>query len=146
MTRNDSGGSELSRHMEATTAGTLIPETCAGASRICWEPSFRCHWSRDMNPALMSGRHAATAAEAATHQSGRRHQPIVRLLVSQVLEQQQVWQLKRRRFFSETSLDKIPEPEGPLELTCGSRPPSRQKAPAEAHKIVLRSTQNTSIG
>ena len=25
------------------------------------------------------------------------------------------------------------------------RPPSRQKAPAEAHKVLLRSTQNTSI-
>ena len=47
--------------------------------------------------ALMSDRDAATAAEAATHLPGRRHQPIVRLLVSQLLEQQEEWQLERRR-------------------------------------------------
>ena len=92
---------------------------------------FRCHWSRALNPTLMSGRHAATAAEAATHQPGRRHQPIVRLLVSRLLEQQEEWQLERRRFFSEASMDKIPDPEWPLELTCG-----RQSAqPAESTSL-----------
>ena len=42
---------------------------------------------------------------------------IVRLVGSQLLEQQEEWQLERRRFFSEATMAKIPEPEEPLELT-----------------------------
>jgi putative transposase len=41
---------------------------------------------------------------------------IVRLVGSQLLEQQEEWQLERRRFFSEATMAKIPEPEEPLEL------------------------------
>jgi putative transposase len=44
---------------------------------------------------------------------------IVRLVGSQLLEQQEEWQLERRRFFSETTMGKIPEPEDALELTDG---------------------------
>jgi putative transposase len=44
---------------------------------------------------------------------------ITRLVGSQLLEQQEEWQLERRRFFSEATMAKIPEPEGPLELTDG---------------------------
>ena len=39
--------------------------------------------------------------------------------LAQDLEQQEEWQLERRRFFSETTMAKIPEPEEPLELTNG---------------------------
>ncbi len=39
---------------------------------------------------------------------------IVRLVGSQLLEQQQEWQLARRRFFSGATMAKIPEPEEPL--------------------------------
>ncbi len=44
---------------------------------------------------------------------------ITRLVGSQLLEQQEEWQLERRRFFSEATMAKIPEPEEPLELTDG---------------------------
>ena len=44
---------------------------------------------------------------------------IVRLVGAQRLEQQEEWQLERRRFFSEATMAKIPEPEEPLELTDG---------------------------
>ena len=42
---------------------------------------------------------------------------IVRLVGSQLLEHQEEWQLERRRFFSEATMAKIPEPEEALELT-----------------------------
>jgi putative transposase len=42
---------------------------------------------------------------------------IVRLVGSQLLEQQEEPQLERRRFFSEATRAKIPEPEETLELT-----------------------------
>ena len=51
---------------------------------------------------------------------------IVRLVGSQLLEQQEEWQLERRRFFSEATMAKIPEPQEPLELTDGD--PSVQPA------------------
>ena len=38
-----------------------------------------------------------------------------------MLEQQEEWQLERRRFFSEATMAKIPEPEEALELTDGER-------------------------
>jgi len=44
---------------------------------------------------------------------------IVRLVGAQLLEQQEEWQLERRRFFSEATMAKIPEPEEPLELADG---------------------------
>lgn len=53
---------------------------------------------------------------------------IVRLVGSQLLEQQQEWQLERRRFFSEATMAKIPEPEEELELTDAdpsNHPPAR---------------------
>jgi putative transposase len=39
---------------------------------------------------------------------------IVRLVGSQLQEQQEEWQLERRRFFSEVTMAKIPDPEEPL--------------------------------
>jgi putative transposase len=39
---------------------------------------------------------------------------IVRLVGSQLQEQQEEWQLERRRFFSEATMTKIPDPEEPL--------------------------------
>jgi putative transposase len=42
---------------------------------------------------------------------------IVRLGGSQLQEQQGEWQLERRRFFSEATMAKIPESDGPLVLT-----------------------------
>jgi transposase-like protein len=42
---------------------------------------------------------------------------ITRLVGSQLLEQQEEWQLERRRFFSEATMAKIPEPEEMLELS-----------------------------
>jgi putative transposase len=39
------------------------------------------------------------------------------LVGSQLLEQQEEWQLERRRFFSEATIAKIPKPEEALELT-----------------------------
>jgi len=44
---------------------------------------------------------------------------IVRLVGSQLLEQQEGWQLERRRFFSEAMLATIPDPGEPLELPDG---------------------------
>jgi putative transposase len=41
---------------------------------------------------------------------------ITRLVGSQLQEQQEEWQLERRRFFSEAAMAKIPESDGPLEL------------------------------
>jgi putative transposase len=46
---------------------------------------------------------------------------IVRLVGSQLQEQQEEWQLERRRFFSEATMAKIPEPEEPLELMGGEQ-------------------------
>jgi putative transposase len=46
---------------------------------------------------------------------------ITRLVGSQLLEQQEEWQLERRRFFSEATMAKIPEPEEPLELMGGDQ-------------------------
>ena len=40
---------------------------------------------------------------------------IVRLVGAQLLEQQEEWQLERRRFFSEAIMAKIPEPDEALE-------------------------------
>ena len=48
---------------------------------------------------------------------------IVRLVGSQLLEQQEEWQLERRRFFSEATMARIPEPEEALELTDADRTP-----------------------
>ena len=53
---------------------------------------------------------------------------ITRLVGSQLLEQQEEWQLERRRFFSEATMAKIPEPEEPLELMSGD--PTEQTAAA----------------
>ncbi len=47
---------------------------------------------------------------------------------SQLLEQQEEWQLERLRFFSEATMAKIPEPEEPLELMGGD--PAEQTAAA----------------
>ena len=44
---------------------------------------------------------------------------IVRLVGSQLLEQQEEWQLERRRFFSEATMARIPAPEEPLDLIAG---------------------------
>ena len=44
---------------------------------------------------------------------------IMRLVGAQLLEQQEEWQLERRRFFSEATMAKIPEPEEALELADG---------------------------
>ena len=44
---------------------------------------------------------------------------IVRLVGSQLLEQDEEWQTERLRFFSEATMAKIPEPEEPLELIDG---------------------------
>jgi len=38
----------------------------------------------------------------------------VRLVGRQLQEQQEEWQLERRRFFSEATMAKIPDPEEPL--------------------------------
>jgi hypothetical protein len=51
---------------------------------------------------------------------------ITRLVGSQLLEQQEEWQLERRRFFSESTMAKIPNPEELLELTDGG--PAQQAA------------------
>ena len=51
---------------------------------------------------------------------------IVRLVGSQLLRQQEKWQLEQRRFFSEATMAKIPEPEEALELTDAD--PSAQPA------------------
>jgi len=51
---------------------------------------------------------------------------IVWLVGSQLLEQQEEWQLERRRFFSEATMAKIPEQEEPLELADAD--PSAQPA------------------
>ena len=42
---------------------------------------------------------------------------IVRLVGIQLQEQQEEWQLERRCFFSEATMAKIPESDGPLKLT-----------------------------
>jgi putative transposase len=46
---------------------------------------------------------------------------ITRLVGSQLLEQQEEWQLERQRFFSEATIAKIPDPEEPLELMGGDQ-------------------------
>ena len=48
------------------------------------------------------------------------------LVGSQLLEQQEEWQLERRRFFSEATMAKIPEPEEALDLIDGE--PTAQPA------------------
>jgi len=45
------------------------------------------------------------------------HRTPFRLVGSQLLEQQEEWQLERRRFFSEVTMAKIPEPEEMLEFS-----------------------------
>jgi len=49
---------------------------------------------------------------------------ITRLVGSPLLEQQEEWQLERRRFFSEATMAKIQEQEEALELADGN--PSAQ--------------------
>ena len=44
---------------------------------------------------------------------------IMRLVGAQRLEQQEEWQLERRRFFSEATMAKIPEPDETLEHADG---------------------------
>ena len=51
---------------------------------------------------------------------------IVRVVGSQLLEQQEEWQTELRRSFSEAAIAKIPKPEEALELTDGD--PSAQPA------------------
>jgi hypothetical protein len=55
---------------------------------------------------------------------------IVRLVDSQLQEQQEEWQLERRRFYSEAAMAKIPDPEEPLgviwERSSRSRGTSQQ--------------------
>jgi hypothetical protein len=46
---------------------------------------------------------------------------ITRLVGSQLREQQEEWQMERRRFFSEATMAKIPEPAETTELTYGER-------------------------
>jgi len=46
---------------------------------------------------------------------------ITRLVGSQLQEQQEEWQLERRRFFFEATMAKIPGPEQPLELMGGDQ-------------------------
>ncbi len=46
---------------------------------------------------------------------------IVRLVGAQLLEQQEEWQLERRRFFSEATMAKIPELEEAQQLTDSER-------------------------
>ena len=46
---------------------------------------------------------------------------IVRLVGAQLLEQQEEWQLERRRFFSEATMAKITTPEEPLEFSQSHR-------------------------
>jgi putative transposase len=48
---------------------------------------------------------------------------------SQLLEQQEEWQLERRRFFSEATMAKIPEPEEAFVLN-GAAPPVQAAATA----------------
>ena len=67
---------------------------------------------------------------------------ITRLVVSQLLEQPEEWQLERRRFFSEATMAKIPEPEEALELADGDPSARQHSAPAEAHQRLPRSTQH----
>jgi putative transposase len=43
----------------------------------------------------------------------------VRLVGSQLLEQQEEWQLERRGFFCKATMAKSPDPEEALELTDG---------------------------
>jgi putative transposase len=48
---------------------------------------------------------------------------IVRRVGSQLLEQQEEWQVERRRFFSEATMAKMPQPDEALELTEGEQVP-----------------------
>jgi len=85
-------------------------------------------------PARAAEQGSETPHQRGRHLSQRRLQwppadyVYVRLVGSQLLEQQEVWQLERRRFFFEATMAKIPEPEEPLELT-GADPADQ---PAEA--------------
>jgi hypothetical protein len=66
-------------------------------------------------------RHAADARRGGLNKEIKRRTKVVgifpnddaitRLVGSQLLEQQVEWQLERRRFFSEATMAKIPEPE-----------------------------------
>ncbi|MEB3302596.1 MAG: hypothetical protein VKN56_11570 [Cyanobacteriota bacterium] len=40
---------------------------------------------------------------------------------SQLLDQQEEWQLERRRFLSEATMAKLPKPQEPLELMGGDQ-------------------------
>ncbi len=59
---------------------------------------------------------------------------------SQLLEQQEEWQLERRRFFSEATMAKIPDPEEPLELMGGDQ--AEQACLVEAHRRVPRTVRS----
>jgi len=86
---------------ESREAG--LPTLC-NASR--WASRLRC---------------AAHPGYAGVRVPGDLHHSPGRGLGSELLEQQEEWQLERRRFFSEATMAKIPEPEEPLELTGGDR-------------------------
>jgi hypothetical protein len=69
---------------------------------------------------------------------------ITRLVGSQLLKQQEEWQLEHRRFFSEATMAKIPETEEPLELTDADA--ANQPATAinpKPQPRLPRSTQNS---
>ena len=64
---------------------------------------------------------------------------ITRLVGSQLLEQQEEWQMERRRFLSEATIAKIPEPEETLELMNGDQ------AGAVASSQLLNHTSDTPL-
>ncbi len=68
---------------------------------------------------------AAQQGDQTAHQCDRGIFPndatITRLVGSQLLEQQEEWQLERRRFFSEATIAKIPELEEAQQLTDSER-------------------------
>ena len=70
---------------------------------------------------------------------------IVRLVGAQLLEQQEEWQLERRRFVARPRWPRSRSRKSRWSSLLLSRPPSRQQAPAEPQHLLPRSTQNTSI-
>jgi len=72
---------------------------------------------------------------------------ITRLVGSQLLEQQEEWQLERRGFFSAATMAKIPEPDEALDLTDCATAESRDKDQHERSSSSFELHESTrSIG
>ncbi len=91
----------------------------------------RGHWQRVTEMLRKQFPTAVPVMEAARDDAA-----IVRLVGSQLLEQQEEWQLERRCFFSKATMAKIPEPEEPLDFPAGNQADSATALASQGDQLL----------